>query len=232
METNSTLDIFSNSLFLYLTGKHPSQDEVNIFRRHNNKLDTCGDIGFPLNISAWKKYIHNQETDVNIPIVNYASKLNQNILNSCDFAEMIENSKDWIVPIVKCTIENDKKLNIFLDRISTFKNVINSILLQGSKYGHQNISFPSSIDIRIENKKDDLTTMDLTQLRINLLKDVAVNLLENCGCSLDKSINSDVIYLTNKSESSLESKKIVCGVVISNKFGKKNTSITAEEFYR
>ncbi|GLV31589.1 uncharacterized protein CBL_07350 [Carabus blaptoides fortunei] len=73
--------------------------------------------------------------------------------------------------------------------------------------------------------------MDLTQLRINLLTDVAVNLLKTCGCCLDKNINSNVIYLTNKSESSLESKKIVCGVVISNKFGKKNTNITAEELY-
>lgn len=212
------LDVFFDKLFFYLTG---SKNEVNIFRKHNNKLDLNGDISFPVNSSAWKKYSVENNTIIN----RYFNK------EIALMDELILQSKNWPIFIEKCNIEKEK-LNIFLHRSMCFQQTVEIILSKRKCYASSEIFQQKNIQIQLENTESDYSKIDLTVLRMRLLKDVINNLLKKCGNNSSAASVAEVIYLTNKSKSEIEDKKIVCGVVIGNKFGKKNTAITAEEYYK
>lgn len=207
-------DSFLYHLFIYLTDQKPNFEDLKVFRKHNNKLDQSGDLSFSLNSSAWVKYTKSD------------SKINDFIATNEKCRDLVNDSKNWVITIERVDIINNK-LNIFLNRITCFEKTFKKIYNAKENYGMNTLDF-NDINIKIE---DEAEITNLTVLRLDLLKKVTVNLLKNCNCEINEQ-SSNEIYLTNKSESNCISKKIVCGVVINNKQGKKNNNIHPKEFYK
>lgn len=214
---------------MHLTGQESvSTNELRIFRKHNNRLDISGDLSFPLNLSGWKKYEENDRNTENIKIVSYIHKFNKNELIESDFETLIEETKTWNTLFINKIKLHENKVNIFLNRETAFNITINNILTEKEHYGSFNLKI-KPIVVHIDDTCEKST--DLTSLRLKLLKNVIDNIFKNVTNTVT-SDGSDTIYLTTKSISNCKDKKIICGVVINNKFGKKNTNISAEQFYK
>lgn len=226
------LSRFLQKLFEFLSHNSSySESEVNIFRAHNNKLDLNGDLSLPLNAKAWKKYLLTKSPVHENKITEYLLKFEAQKYDEIYF-DLIAHSDKFPLQISKCVIEKEKLL-IFFNRAQTFKQIL-SLIINSSKNNYISFTLPHKTNIIFETEiiGSNVSKMDLTDLRIKLLKDVLPNFLK-IGIVKDNLEGTEKILLTNKSLNQIEKvKKIVCGVVISNKFGKKNTSITAEEYYK
>lgn len=217
MEASNVLDDFLGDLFGFLVGRATNSiSDLKMFRKHNNKLDSAGDVSFPLNINGWSKFLMPGNKS---NIVKYIEN------KTMDFHELINESKRWTSLKIHRVKVVDNKVCLFLNRSETFKKITKMIFEASDKYGMVNLNFTA---VKITTDVDNSNLSDLTNLRIDLIKKVTVNVLKYCGCKIDE---GETICLTNKSND-CDNKKIVCGVVITNKFGKKNTNIPTEDFYR
>lgn len=217
-------------LFVFLSNNSSClESEINIFRAHNNNLDVNGDLSLPLNAKAWEKYLMKSPEHGN-KITEYLFKYEAQKYDEIYF-DLIANSNKFPFQISKCVIEKEKLL-IFLNRTQTSKQIIS--LINSLKNNYVSFTLPHKRNIIFETEIVDsnVSKMDLTDLRMKLLKDVLPNFLK-IAVVKDNFEDTEKILLTNKSLNQMEGmKKIVCGVVISNKFGKKNTMVTAEEYYK
>lgn len=228
MESNCILQIFLSKLFTYLTEQDtPTTNETKIFRKHSNNLNSCGDLSFPLNVSAWEKHIlHSHER--NLPILNYIKKFNKNEITKSDFETLVKESKNWNTIYLERVELSTIKLNLFFNRGDTFKVIVTKILSENAHYGSIHLARrPVNIHTEyVEEKKNDLTS-----LRLVLLNKLICNILNVCD-NLPGTDQTESVFLTTKPIQKNSNNQILCGTVVTNRLGNKNTNISDEQYYK
>jgi hypothetical protein len=88
--------------------------------------------------------------------------------------------------------------------------------------------------------QEDKNKMDLSELRIELLRSTVINLLRAVGykmADIEKSCEEEsLIYLHLSTKSSSETmsgcQRVICGVVTNSRHNCKESSVTAQEYLR
>ncbi|KAI4458715.1 dalrd3 protein [Holotrichia oblita] len=213
------IDDFINKLYIYLTGKE--NNSSNIIRVHTRKLQESGELSFPLKIGNWCSLIG--KNDRNDTIFNLLSETEGEDVN-----KLVTASQSWSLSVDKCEIIKDN-VYIYLNRTSTFKAVIRSIILDNTKnYGAVLTCKDLKFSVKCDDLNNDSDDIKLSELRLKLLTQIAKNIVQFCGgiiCDNDADFN--IVF-------SVKSSKLggncLCGAVLNTK-GVKEIVTTAKEFY-
>ncbi|XP_023718732.1 uncharacterized protein LOC111870570, partial [Cryptotermes secundus] len=149
---------------------------------------------------------------------------------------IIETSKSWPLVVSKCAIECNR-VQLYLNRKLTFKYVLHSVLSQKCMYG-QFSSKQQRFVITSDGLQEDRSKMDLSELRIELLRSTVTNLLKAVGykmADMEKSCEEEsIIYLHLSAKSSSDTvsgyERVICGVVTNSRHHCKESTITAQEY--
>nr|CAH7759425.1 unnamed protein product [Callosobruchus chinensis] len=212
----SLLESFLLQLQNYLVASE--ENNHNIIRKHTKKLETLGDISFPLNIDNWHRLLDRESVSTLRTIFEY---------NKVDIVGLKSSSAEWSISVSDIKI-TESNIHLFLNRSGeTFKASICEVLTSQENYGSCNIF---DYTICIETKEPDVPVddMDVSNLRINILKGVTNNFIEKFTCETTSDQCRKIII----SQSPLEEVKrfLLCGPVLDHE-GKKST-MTAGELFR
>ena len=209
----NSIDRFSESLFLYLTGQSKDMRSL-LVKKHNENLQTHGDFSFPNSVKSWHEYpICDQVVD------KEKTTLLQVIGKEC--SDIVEESKKWNLSVSKAKDEKGR-IYLFLERPRAIRVGLSEALRNNAVLSQK---------IRDETSAVQLDSCceeqcDLTSLRAKYVRNVVKNL-----CALCK-VNAP-IFVTSKSTSRSEgSHRVLCGTVLNSKSGAKETTITADDYIR
>ncbi|XP_059609417.1 uncharacterized protein LOC132256861 [Phlebotomus argentipes] len=208
------LDDFVGNLLETVTGQKEKGWNLVVMRKPTEKL-LCGDFSFPTDFRIWRKCLQIRD-DFSGDIFAYRRVSPE---------EIVQKSADagWSLPVEKVEVLKNRCV-IFLNRSETFKRVIKHTL-------ESDLEFPvkeGKKTIFLEEIQEASDT--LTDYRGILLRDVFSNLLKRSRKFtqvLDRT-NADISYvITSKSSAEVipGMKRILPGVVLDAKTGKKSSSV-------
>ncbi|CAG9859013.1 unnamed protein product [Phyllotreta striolata] len=218
------LEEFISNIQEFLTG--PNCVQHNLIRRHTKKLNELGDVSFPLNINNWYQYIDStagSKSDVS-SIIHYNHPHSDDEVAK----RLIEDSSKWTIE-VKEVIYRNNDAHVFIKRSSNlYRAVIKQVLDLNDKFGSSDL-FKNNVKLKIIPDVDESNTqqLDLSTLRIILLKDIATNFIQLT--TSDNTEGESLIYLVKNSIDN--SKCILCGPVINEK-GTKSSYTTSELYLK
>lgn len=195
-----------------------------IIRKHSKKLETLGDLSFPICISNWYIMLDTKNLEnTGSTIFDYRNK-DLSIETHCN--EIIKASLNWSLKIDRISVLSPNA-HIFLEKSTfLFVEVLKEILDTTIEYGSAKCLNKKYKILMFFDEK--VLNNDLTYLRLTLLKSTASNLIQNCSsCNIEEPENEINITLSNKCSSQIN---VLCGPVLNNK-GLK-TSTTADELYK
>lgn len=199
---------FLISLYKYLLNKEDYNN--NIIRRHSRNLSKIGELSFSdkllKRVEDYRSFQYSEE----------------NITN------LTTESKNWSLHILKL-VEIEQNYHIFIEKLFTFKSVIERVLKEGNKYGAQMLHFKDNFNLQSEVNEEDLLNAPLTQLRIFLLKDTTGRLLEYNNYEQKSGGNIDIWFSSDVNK--FKGRTIHCGPVLTFQ-EKQKLRITSQEFYK
>lgn len=219
------LENFLSRLQDFLLSK--KQYDHNIIRKHTKKLDELGELSFPLCISKWYSLIDTQNVEHNdtTTILNYKypESDKDSLLN-----RLIIDSSNWKIQIEQIKLKNNDAHIFFNKSSDLFNLVIQDVLEHSSTYGFSDIIKNDVIIKTLLNvENNNINQLDLTNLRLKLLKDVSTNFIRQ-NMSISRSNTSNVYLVLNPIET--EQKTILCGPVVNEKCVK--STYMAHELYK
>lgn len=226
-----TMSLISNFFgefvpFLLRNAQFDLVEWQNAAKQHTEKLKLNGDIGFPTSLKAWAHAI-------DVP-------LSRKIIDETDTerqSALIESSRQWSFPIkeIQCT---ENRCILFLDRTKCFENVLKNVLNEKQDFGRWKSPTMESgktfaVSLVLHSNNDSLT-----EHRCTLVRNVLVNMLRVSGYRLTDDANQSTVNLIvthprsdnekrqngNETETPIEGKKIVCGIV------KSEEKLTATDY--
>ncbi|KAF2894593.1 hypothetical protein ILUMI_11581 [Ignelater luminosus] len=203
---------FLINLYKYLLNTEDYDN--NIIRKHTRNLEKVGEFSFS---SEKLSFCRNKEIEY-----SYSSET--------EIGELIvKQSKKWPLQVSKYAIINNS-VHIYVDRILCYKGVIKQTLDEKQNYGSHRIDFARNINVLTDIEESNLNELSLSQLRMLLLKEVVLRLIEFNFCN-NKAQNNTFIRLASNFNKTSNETYIVCGPVLSTKNGHK-CDISAAEYYR
>lgn len=186
------MDIYEQfvvNLYTYLLGVENCNN--NIVKKHIRKLEQLGE--FSVNSNVLKRF----NSTINVDAL-------QNVTTA---------SLNWNLRIAKCILIEDT-FHLYLDRPSTLSLLICNIATEGKNYGIHSLKLKSLVSIHTDFLSENSSTMNLSELRVILIKRVLDRLLSFVQNDFDNQ-NSVDIYLRCKSKKDTL-KEIVCSPVLSS----------------
>lgn len=186
----------------------------NILKKRTRDLEKLGEFSFSFEKLSfcWNKGIE----------CNYS--------NETEMLELIiKESEKWPLQVSKYAIINNN-LHLYVDRILCYKEVIKQTLDEKQNYGSHKINLPRDIIVLTDIKESNLNELNLSQLRILLLEEVVLRLIEFNFCK-NKTQDKVFIRLSLNPNKTSDETHIICGPVSSTKNGCK-CDISATEYYR
>nr|CAI5864120.1 unnamed protein product [Callosobruchus analis] len=212
----SLFESFLLQLQDYLVGS--KENNHNIIRKHTKKLESLGDISFPLKIDNWHRLLDKDSISNLRTIFEY---------NKVDITQLKSNSAEWSISISDIKITEKSNIHLFLKRSGeTFKSAICEVLTGQENYGFCKI-FDNAICVEATVSGVPVDDMDITNLRLHILEGVMNNFIEKFSCRPSSDQCSKIII----SQISLEETKrfLLCGPVLDHE-GKKSTMVAGELF--
>ncbi|XP_051164526.1 DALR anticodon-binding domain-containing protein 3 [Leptopilina boulardi] len=232
MENSITYHVSNlvNNIFYELTNLETNTSSI--IKINCEKLSRNGELSFLINRQVWKDYVPNG-SDNNLTsnnILDYYVK-NKNAIENCStFDEIVQKafnlielkSHEWSLQINSFSLQKER-LCLFLNRPQALSLAIKNALNNGLSYGQKALVDESfTFKIQIDNEAE------LSNQRLNFLKDFFQRILQLQGYKIITEKNHNNYILTTKSEGIVEEnyKKIVCGVVKNSENNSKEKSIT------
>ncbi|XP_030762211.1 DALR anticodon-binding domain-containing protein 3 [Sitophilus oryzae] len=219
----SFLDECVKHLYITLTGIEPATNQTHV-KIHSRYFERLGDLSFPLLWKNWLSVIkdkpaHDQET-----ILNYKLKQTE---NDQAFSKIIDILKN-LVKVEKIEII-DNHAHIFLDRFFVYKSNMKDLFNENRPHGKYEL-FNKHIELEIDEniEQNDINNLNLSLLRLYILKSVTANLLK-LTTSEKVSGNATTIYLSLNRKN--KNPHITCGPVI-NKNGVKDMEYLASDLFK
>ncbi|KAL3274060.1 hypothetical protein HHI36_015479 [Cryptolaemus montrouzieri] len=230
-ENNTNIYVLDNILYdIHLYIRVPV-DESNIIRIHSKKLETLGEISFPLNIKNWYRLIdikvHNAKTILEYASSDVPEQLGESN-NAMNIEKLRKESEKWFIKLNRASLDKDS-VHIYLERSISFKETIKQSLKLGQEYGAVHRICRLKADINIEEYSDINTNeMTLTNLRMLILQKVIKNLTQfqlNCNNKTEKLVSFNLsVQKRNENE-------YLCGSVVDTN-GTKDVSTLAGDLYK
>ncbi|XP_056648148.1 DALR anticodon-binding domain-containing protein 3 [Diorhabda sublineata] len=219
------LEDFLSSLQDFLVSR--KEYDHNIIRKHTKKLDELGEISFPLCINKWSTLIDNKNVGhagiTTILQYKYPESDKDSLLNI-----LITESSNWKIQIKQIKVKNNDALIFFNKSFDLFRVVMQDVLEHSDTYGFSDI-IKNNVIIKISPniENSEINQLDLTNLRLKLLKDISTNfIMQNTSKSTSNTCN--VYLVLNPVEK--DKKTILCGPVV-NENSVKST-YKASELYK
>lgn len=216
------LETFVQNLYRYLV--ETKEFSVGLLvKKHSNNLRTQGDYSF-LNIAkAWQDFFREQLQCSDVTLLRYVNK---------NIADLLSESKDWLIPIVKA-LEVKDRIHLFLDRPTAIR-----VALQKGTHNEAVVSQIIDTDttvVKIDPYCEDSDS--LTFLRLKCLSEVIKKLYL---ISSYPEIQSLIILVTWRSGykylgdplSLYDILFVHCGTVLNAKTGLKENSVRASDYIR
>ncbi|XP_044748221.1 DALR anticodon-binding domain-containing protein 3 [Coccinella septempunctata] len=210
---------------------HVPRLKNNIIRIHTKKIEQLGEISFPLKMKNWPDIIEHKNENLSTvsdsEIIEQSSQNTSEVDLQLSVGDLKCESEKWCLPLTDVRIIKDN-IHLYFRRQRAFQETIQSCFSMERNYGA--IQDCPKYSLHIYDEKYSLsqyTEIDLTYLRMIILKKVIQNLIDFKlqHCSDSQSIK---LYLSNKRYSDTS---ILCGYVI-NGNGKKDSILSAEELFR
>lgn len=190
----------------------------NIIRVHTRKLQKFGDLSFPLSSKNWFKFVDKSHIKNSSNI--FAYKVTKN--------ELLEQSLDWTLSIESILIKDDDNVVVYLNQKKAFKAGIKHALTQARNFGSNCVEMAK--DVYVPHNTVNLAKINLTELKLHILQSVTRNILAFNNYNVTESDSNNVLKLSFTSTNG-QKQAITCGSVL-NELGTKDTTTTAEQFYR
>ncbi|KAI4501858.1 hypothetical protein M0802_003193 [Mischocyttarus mexicanus] len=228
--SNYSISTLINNIFFHLTGRK-CENQLCI-RTNSKKISTNGDLYILVNLALWKNHLMvklNCNNDCQNILEHYAhtrdtelEQVDNDDTNEKVLQSLILASESWNYKIRKCTLEKER-VCIFLDRPSTMKTIINSVIRKGSSFGRNPFTNEEISLVYLTDKNSDLTNR-----RLKLILEFSTRILNLQGYRISYDINDNSIVLSNKSNKKLnyDWSTHLCGVVKNSETNVKETTLT------
>lgn len=216
------LQAFVADLQFYLTTN--KREDCNIIRKHSKKLEHLGDVSFPINIKNWHLLL--KDSSLSKDAITIFDCRNNCISLNKQCNELKETSKDWSLTIHTITVVSSNA-HIFLQRSSDlFVNVLQDVFCNSRQYGSSKC-INKNYKFRTSNKIKDVALLDLTHLRLEILKDTGNIFLKKFSINNTESPELQIDISSNKSSLGAN---VLCSPVLNEKGFKSST--TTEELHK
>ncbi|CAH1175761.1 unnamed protein product [Phaedon cochleariae] len=213
--------------FIYLLQKFlitNSENDHKIIRKHTKRLQQSGDISFPLDIRNWYHLLDKQL--LNDGMVNIFDYGMPGIDVDKQIIQLKEESTNWSIHIDKIVVENNEAF-LFLERSQELlRNVIEQVIECGHSYSSSKV-IERTICLQTHPIIEDHTEVDLSVLRLHLVKEVAKNFINKSTREIPEG-SSVVHLLLNPIDDCTVN--VLCGPVLNDKGVKSSTA--AKDLYR
>ncbi|XP_050295767.1 DALR anticodon-binding domain-containing protein 3 [Anthonomus grandis grandis] len=218
------LKSFIDEFYDILINQVPKDDET-LVKMHTRYLEELGDVSFPIPLKNWYHLVKRQIKDPSETIFEYR-------LNKKDVNEALETIVNHFNEVSNVKIKSYKVIkscaHLFIQRPYLISLGIKQVLEQGNNYPEWT-QFSKQITLASREILENEENLDITTLRLQILKNVLTNLL---SLTTDPNASEIIeIEITETHKANSNRSTILCGPVISEN-GSKNTESKASDFFK
>ncbi|XP_067012345.2 DALR anticodon-binding domain-containing protein 3 isoform X2 [Anabrus simplex] len=148
-------------------------------------------------------------------------------------SDLINHSRSWPLVLKQCTLQKERFV-MHVDRALAFKTALHIILSQGHHYGCgaqkcQGVLLTSDVT------DNDVDSLDLTQYRVQIIREMLSSLLTAAGYGLVSDKNEKeclLFHVTSRHVCDIPSDcvRVLCGVVLNRKQGTKEKEMLVKDY--